>query len=105
MNAVGAMEPIPFSEARARLPELVHRAARNPGEIVIITHRDLAVDVALVSMAYVRGMEDRLAELREQLGPPFRLEGAFSTDHPADDLDAALAALFEGRSPSVAPGD
>lgn len=98
------MEPIPFSQARARLPELVHRVARNPGEVVVIEHRDLEEHIALVSMAYLRAMEERLVALRGLLGPPFRLAGSFRSDLPEDRLDAALAALMEARPPSGGHG-
>jgi hypothetical protein len=96
------MDPIQFSEARARLPELVHRVARHPGEVVVIRHRDLAEHVALVSLAHLRGVEERLAELRGRLGPPFQLAGAFTTVLTDNQLDAAFEALQGGRSP-VAP--
>lgn len=91
------MEPIPISDARARLLELAGHVAARPGEAVLIENRRQGDRVALVAESYLRTLEATVAEMQKKPAEEFELVGSIETDLSPGELAGAITALRKAQ--------
>ena len=79
-----------ISEARGKLPEVARHLAKNPGEVVLVEHRDLDARIAMISEAHLRYLESTVTELRKRIRKPFQLAGSVTSRLGDEELESEL---------------